>query len=100
MVRLDPGLADQVAEGLSLDAAACMNCGFCTALCPMGTPHLPREVFRYVLLGMTEEVIRHQETVFSCLLCKLCEVNCPAGVHITDNVRALRHHFNRHVWRL
>jgi len=41
---------------------------------------------------MKDEFSSIQETVFSCLLCKLCEVNCPAGVHITENVRALRHY--------
>jgi heterodisulfide reductase subunit C2 len=33
--------------------------------------------------------------VFSCLLCKMCEENCPAGVHIAENVRTLRHHIVR-----
>jgi hypothetical protein len=27
-------------------------------------------------------------------------VNCPAGVHITENVRALRHYFDRNVFRV
>jgi heterodisulfide reductase subunit C len=100
MIDLDPGLVDEVRHGDTFNASACMNCGVCTAICPMGLDHLPREVFRYVLLGMRREVLSHQETVFSCLLCKLCEVNCPAGVHITENVRALRHYFDRTVFRI
>ncbi len=98
MTTLQPGLVDEVRQGASFNASACMNCGVCTAICPMGLDHLPREIFRYVLLGMKDEVLGHQETVFSCLLCKLCEVSCPAGVHITENVRALRHYFNRNVF--
>ena len=100
MTTLQPGLVDEVRQDASFNASACMNCGVCTAICPMGLDHLPREIFRYVLLGMKDEVLGHQETVFSCLLCKLCEVNCPAGVHITENVRALRHYFNRNVFRV
>ncbi len=98
MTTLQPGLVDEVRQDASFNASACMNCGVCTAICPMGLDHLPREIFRYVLLGMKDEVLGHQETVFSCLLCKLCEVNCPAGVHITENVLALRHYFNRNVF--
>jgi heterodisulfide reductase subunit C len=100
MTTLQPGLVDEVRQDASFNASACMNCGVCTAICPMGLDHLPRETFRYVLLGMKDDVLAHQETVFSCLLCKLCEVNCPAGVHITENVRALRHYFDRNVFRV
>jgi heterodisulfide reductase subunit C len=100
MTTLQPGLVDEVRQDAFFDASACMNCGVCTAICPMGLDHLPRQIFRYVLLGMKDEVLGHQATVFSCLLCKLCEVNCPASVHITENVRALRHYFDRNVFRV
>ena len=40
------------------------------------------------------------ENVFSCLLCKMCEENCPAGVHIAENVRTLRHHIVRTTFGL
>jgi heterodisulfide reductase subunit C len=72
------------------DAAACMNCGFCSATCPLEVPILPRRLFRYVVLGMDETVQAESETIFSCLLCRACEQSCPAGVHITENVRLLR----------
>jgi heterodisulfide reductase subunit C len=38
--------------------------------------------------------------VYQCLLCRLCEVNCPAGVPIAENVRLLRRHISSHVYRL
>ncbi len=31
---------------------ACMNCGFCTAACPLDLDVLPRRLFRHVLFGM------------------------------------------------
>ena len=77
-----------------------MNCGVCSAICPMGVEVQPRKLFRYVLLGMEERVRAETETVFSCLLCKMCEENCPSGVHIAENVRTLRHHIDRTVFGL
>ncbi len=45
--------------------------------------------------GWRSRLLEETETVFSCLLCRLCEESCPAGVHITENVRSLRHYLNR-----
>lgn len=94
---LDPGFAAEVATGTEFDADACMNCGVCTSVCPMGIDVLPRQLFHLVILGEREEVLRRAEALYSCLLCRLCESTCPAGVHITVNVRALRHYVNHHV---
>jgi len=97
---VNPGLSSQVGGQNDFDASACMNCGVCTAVCPMGIEILPRRLFRYVLLGMEEHVLKETESIYSCLLCKMCEVNCPAGVSIAENVRSLRHHINRTVFGL
>lgn len=87
-------LADRVRAAGPFDADVCMNCGVCTATCPLGLDVLPRRLFRYVLLGLEERVTAQTEAVYSCLLCRLCEESCPAGVHIAENVRALRHYLN------
>ncbi len=96
---LNPDLARQIWPGDELNADACMNCGVCGAVCPMGIALLPRRLFRYVLLGMEDRVLQETENVFSCLLCRLCEVNCPADVHIAENMRAVRHYINTHAVR-
>jgi len=87
---IGPDLAVELRRGQSFDAEACMNCGFCSAACPLGIDILPRRVFRYVLFGMDAAVRAESETIFSCLLCRACEQSCPAGVHITENIRLLR----------
>ncbi len=74
----------------TLDAAACMNCGVCSATCPVGIDLLPRRLFRYAVLGLEDRVRAEERAVFSCLLCRACEESCPGGVHITENVRLLR----------
>lgn len=89
---VDPGLAQALAHAGDFNADACMNCGVCTAICPMEAEVEPRKLFRYVLLGLEAQVKAESESVFSCLLCKMCEENCPWGVRIAENVRLLRHH--------
>ena len=78
-------LSDRVRAAGPFDAEACMNCGVCTAVCP---------------LGLEDRVLAETETIYSCLLCRACQESCPAGVHIADNVRTLRHHLNRTAFGL
>ena len=87
---VSPDLAARVREAGPFDAEACMNCGVCTATCPLGIDLMPRRLFRYAVLGFEERVHAESEAVFSCLLCRACEEACPAGVHISENVRVLR----------
>lgn len=93
-------LLEEVRERGEFDASACMSCGICTANCPMDGELSPRRLFRHVLLGMEDRLLAETETVYSCLLCRLCEESCPAGVHITENIHTLRHHLNRKVFGL
>jgi heterodisulfide reductase subunit C2 len=99
-MRADPEFLRTLRLGGEFDAALCMNCGTCTALCPLGIELMPRTLFRRVLLGDRESVEGQQATIFSCLLCRMCETNCPAGVRIAENVRALRTYLNREVYGL
>lgn len=100
MVLVNPDFADEFKKSEEFNALACMNCGVCSAVCPMGIELLPRKLFRYVLLGIEEKVLDNTETIYSCLLCKMCEVNCPARVHIAENVRFLRGYINKKVFKL
>lgn len=79
------------------NASACINCGACTAVCPTEIGLLPRHLFRHVLLGLEEKVLEDAEVIFSCLLCRMCEVNCAADVPIAENVRVLRNYINIQV---
>jgi heterodisulfide reductase subunit C len=100
MARVNSDFIDRVRLSETFDATACMHCGQCTAICPMGLELLPRRLFRYVVAGLEEKVVENTETIFSCLLCRLCEENCPRDVGIAENVRFLRNYVNRNVYRL
>ena len=91
---------NEISRTKEFNAYACMHCGQCAALCPVGLDLLPRRIFRYVILGLKDKVVENAETIFSCLLCKLCEESCPAGVHIVENMVSLRCYLNREVFEL
>lgn len=98
MLRVDPSFINQI--DVNFDATACMNCGVCTALCPMEIGPLPRTLFRHAMLGLEEKVLEEADTICSCLLCGMCQVNCPAEVPIAENVRLLRKHVNHRLYGL
>ncbi|MCL6611657.1 MAG: 4Fe-4S dicluster domain-containing protein [Peptococcaceae bacterium] len=100
MSLVNPVFVDEVKRSGEFNANACMNCGVCSAVCPMGIELLPRKLFRYVLLGLQDKVLENRETVYSCLLCGMCEANCPAGVNIAENVRSLRYYMNKKVFKI
>jgi heterodisulfide reductase subunit C len=82
------------------NAGPCMNCGVCTALCPLGIDLLPRRLFRYALLGLEDRIAESIPALYSCLLCRLCEVSCPADVPVAENVRLLRRYVNEKIFKL
>lgn len=94
-MKVDPSLPQELRRAGEFDAGACLNCGSCTALCPVGLAILPRRIFRYALLGARARIVEETDAIFSCLLCRLCEQNCPAGVPITGNLRTLRVYLGR-----
>ena len=97
MAKINPEFIDKVKVSEEFNAAACMNCGVCSVLCPLGIDILPRTLFRYVLLGLEDKVIENSHTIFSCLLCKMCEENCSGDVQIAQNVHVLRRYMNKEV---
>jgi heterodisulfide reductase subunit C len=100
MSKINLDFIEEVKVSEAFDATACMNCGVCSALCPMEIELLPRKIFRYALLGLEDKLLENTQNIYSCLLCKMCESNCPAGVHIAENVRFLRYYINRKVFKL
>jgi len=99
-MKLDLEFRDRLLARDGFDATACINCGSCSALCPLGLALMPRQLFRYAVLGAKEELLARSEAIYSCLLCRMCEENCPGGVHISENVRALRTYIGREVFHL
>lgn len=100
MAKVNSSFLEEMKCSEDFNASACMHCGVCTAICPVGFDLLPRRLFRFALLGLEEKILENTPTIYSCLLCKLCEENCPAQVHIAENVRCLRCYINRKLYHL
>ncbi len=100
MTRVSSELAARLNKTDGFNAGACYHCGTCAALCPLGYKIVPRKLFREVMLGLENEVRANIRQIFSCLLCRMCEANCPSGVHIAENMRTLRVLINREEFGL
>ena len=100
MTKVSSEFAARLKKAEGFNAGACFHCGTCSALCPLGYEILPRKLFREAMLGLEDRIIANTPQIFSCLLCRMCEVNCPQEVHIADNVRTLRYLINRQEFGL
>ena len=100
MSTVNPSFLKKVSTSEEFNATACMNCGVCSAVCPLEIELLPRKLFRYAILGLEEKVVENRQVIYQCLLCRMCEANCTADVHIAENVRFLRGYINREVFKI
>lgn len=100
MAKVNTDFVKKVTRSGGFNATACMNCGVCSAVCPMEIELLPRKLFRYTLLGLEDKVLEQRQVIFQCLLCKMCEANCTADVNIAENVRCLRSYISKEVFKL
>ena len=80
-----------------LDAATCVRCGRCTAVCPAtaaGKPLDPRRVVQATLQAMREgrslESLVSPEEAWSCTTCAACVRACPFEIEVLDKLVDLR----------
>lgn len=88
-------MRDYIAEMGAETLNWCMQCGLCTNLCPWRqVPGQTSEDFniRHMqrLGQMGIEGFEEESILFACSTCGMCQKNCPRGVKIIDNVRAMR----------
>jgi len=70
---------------------ACIQCGTCSGSCPnaFAMDLTPRQLWRRVLLGQTDEIFRSQ-TFTLCSACYYCTLRCPRGLPLTEAMGALK----------
>ncbi|MHC4778938.1 MAG: 4Fe-4S dicluster domain-containing protein [Planctomycetota bacterium] len=69
----------------------CMQCGTCTAGCPMISEmdHPPRKVILMSHFGF-KEIVLQANTPWLCATCNTCSVRCPRGIDLPRLMEAVR----------
>ena len=90
-VRVDPNIRHQVADFGGGDVDVCMNCGSCTAICPLsqGTTVFPRKIIRYLQLGLKDRLLQSPEP-WLCYYCGDCSRTCPRQANPGETMMAAR----------
>ena len=89
--KVDTTLYDEVAQFGARDMEACMQCGNCSASCPLsnGEDTFPRTVYRYLQLGLRDK-LRASPVPWLCYYCGECNKDCPRGAEPAETMMAAR----------
>jgi quinone-modifying oxidoreductase subunit QmoC len=82
------------------DAAACFNCGNCTAVCSLSSESVPfpRKTIRYLQLGLDNKLIQSPEP-WLCYYCGDCSDTCPRQTNPGEVMMGLRRYLtSRYDW--
>ncbi len=73
-------------------AYLCLECGKCTGICPVSRfnrGYSPRVLVHKALRQSGDEFLR-DNTVWTCLTCRLCDEQCPADIDYIELTQAIR----------
>jgi ferredoxin len=97
---VNPDLARKLEKFGLADAAACFNCGNCTAVCSLSTEGVPfpRRVIRYLQLGLNDKLLQSPEP-WLCYYCGDCSQTCPRQANPGEVMMGLRRYLTaRYDW--
>jgi ferredoxin len=89
--RVNPDLLYELKEYGSTGLEKCINCGNCTAICPLSTSEegFPRRTIRLAQLGMQDELLGSKE-IWLCYNCGECSETCPQQAEPANLMAAAR----------
>ncbi len=84
-------IRNEILERCGEDIYACIQCGRCTAGCPVVSAMdlLPREIFLYLQNGLVDKVLE-SKTPWICASCFTCGARCPRGLDLARIMEAVR----------
>jgi len=73
------------------NVAACMQCGTCSASCPLAADMevTPRRAIEMIRAGLEDELVQI-DTYWYCASCYSCAVRCPRGINVAEVMYALK----------
>ncbi len=89
--RIDSELYRELAKYGARDTEICMQCGTCSASCPLssGTNAFPRKIYRYLQLGLRDKLLQ-SPVPWLCYYCGDCNKDCPRGAEPAETMMATR----------
>lgn len=89
--HIDSQLYRELAKYGARDMEICMQCGLCSASCPLssGTNSFPRKVYRYIQLGLRDKLLK-SSVPWLCYYCGDCNKDCPRGAEPAETMMAAR----------
>ncbi len=88
---VDREFIDRVEEISGQNLSSCMQCGTCTASCPMveAMQLSPRRVMHLLQMGL-RDYVEGANTAWLCASCHTCEARCPRAVDLPKVMEAIR----------
>jgi Fe-S oxidoreductase len=88
---VDSELYHEVAKFGARDMEICMQCGTCSASCPLssGMNAFPRKIYRYLQLGLKDKLLA-SPVPWLCYYCGDCNTDCPRGAEPAETMMATR----------
>ncbi|MGD9042474.1 MAG: heterodisulfide reductase-related iron-sulfur binding cluster [Desulfobacterales bacterium] len=88
---VDCELYQEVAKFGARDMEICMQCGICSASCPLssGINAFPRKIYRYIQLGLKDKLLG-SPVPWLCYYCGDCNTDCPRGAEPAETMMATR----------
>lgn len=91
-------MALKISEELEYELIKCFRCGFCRATCPVFSQRVCEAwnargrmlIMRAVQLNQLQVSRDVLERLYSCTLCKACEVTCPPRVKVAEVIERFR----------
>jgi ferredoxin len=89
--RVDPSLLDEIREYGAINPEACINCGNCTAICPLTSDEhpFPRSTIRLFQVGLRDRLLETTDP-WLCYYCGDCTRTCPKGAEPAETMMAAR----------
>jgi heterodisulfide reductase subunit C/nitrate reductase gamma subunit len=89
--RVDSSLMAELKQYGAVNPEACINCGNCTAICPLTTSEhpFPRRTIRNVQMGLRDRLLAGTDP-WLCYFCGDCSITCPRGAEPAETMMAAR----------